>query len=322
MTAAIEEFSEQPALVSLDINRIRIDGGTQPRVQLDGNKVKEYSEAILHQGARFPPIDVFFDGVDYWLADGFHRLFAHQMLAGNESVVNLLAQLDQDIRRIAARVHRGSQREAILFSVGANALHGLPRKNEDKRQAVDTLVRDVQEGCAVGHHICRGRPREGQCWNAWSNGEIARQCVVSRSLVHSVRADFEEEIGHTRFKNEYETRTFVHPKTGQPSEMNIGTPAPSPEQVAERAADVAAMPAGYQADIEDYAPAAQPDGVHPATERAIDIAIKAQIFALSLRITPTTFDDALPPLMRDKVAATLDAISPWLKALEASREAD
>ena len=305
------------------MNLIVLDESAQPRVTMDFGMVEEFAADML-RGDAFPPIDVFFDGEVYWLADGFHRLFAHQMLAGNESVVNLLAQLDQDVQRIAARVHRGSQREAILFSVGANALHGLPRKNEDKRQAVDTLVRDIQEGCAVGNHVCRGRPPEEQCWNAWSNGEIARQCVVSRSLVYSVRADFEEEIGHTRFKNEYETRTFVHPKTGQPSEMNIGnigTPAPSPER--ERAAEVEAMPAGYQADVEDYAPTVQPDGVHPATERAIDIAIKAQILALSLKITPSTFRDALPPLMRDKVAATFDALSPWLKALEVTRhEAD
>jgi len=320
MTAAVEDFPEH--LVSLDINRIRIDGGTQPRVQLDGAKVKEYSEAILHQGAKFPPIDVFFDGAHYWLADGFHRLFAHRMLAGNESVVNLLAQLDQDIQRIAATVHRGSQRDAVLFSVGANALHGLPRKNEDKRQAVATLVRDVQEGCSVSFHTCRTKSDEEQCWNAWSDREIARKCVVSHTLVAHVRAEYMHELGYG-IGCHSTTRTFIHPETGQPTARTITpAPAPAPEQVDERAAEVAAMPAGYQADLEDYAPAAQPDGVHPATERAIDIAIKAQIFALSLRITPTTFDDALPPLMRDKVAATLDAISPWLKALEASREAD
>jgi hypothetical protein len=69
-------------------------------------------------------------------------------------------------------------------------------------------------------------------------------------------------------------------------------------------------------------PTVQPDGVHPATERAIDIAIKAQILALALRITPTTFIDALPPLMRDKVTANLDIIFPWLKALEVIRHDD
>jgi hypothetical protein len=69
-------------------------------------------------------------------------------------------------------------------------------------------------------------------------------------------------------------------------------------------------------------PAAHLATVHPATERAIEIAIKLQILALSLKITPTTFADALPPLMRDKVTANLDIIFPWLKALEVIRHDD
>jgi len=69
-------------------------------------------------------------------------------------------------------------------------------------------------------------------------------------------------------------------------------------------------------------PTAYPGGVHPATERAIEIAVKLQIVALSLKITPSTFSDALPVLMRDKVTATLDAIVPWLKALEVTRHDD
>jgi hypothetical protein len=304
----------------LDINRIRIDGGTQPRVQLDGNKVKEYSEAILHQGARFPPIDVFFDGTDYWLADGFHRLFAHQMLAGNESVINLLAQLDQDVQRITARVHHGSQRDAVLFSVGANALHGLPRKNEDKRQAVDTLVRDVQEGCSVSFHTCRTKPVEEQCWNAWSDREISRQCVVSHTLVASVRAEYMHELGYG-IGCHSTTRTFIHPETGQPTARTI-TPAPEPAPQSAPRAEVAAMPTGYQADLEDYAPTVQPDGVHPATERAIDIAIKVQILALAMKITPSTFASALPPLMHDKMQANMEVVLPWLEKLEVKHDDD
>jgi hypothetical protein len=66
-------------------------------------------------------------------------------------------------------------------------------------------------------------------------------------------------------------------------------------------------------------PAAHLAGVHPATERAIEIAVKLQIAALALKITPATFSDALPPLMRDKVTANLDTVLPWLKALEVIR---
>ena len=57
-------------------------------------------------------------------------------------------------------------------------------------------------------------------------------------------------------------------------------------------------------------PTAHPGGVRPATERAIEIAVKLQNVALSLKITPSTFSDALLPLMRAKVIATLDASCP------------
>jgi hypothetical protein len=212
-------------------------------------------------------------------------------------VVRLLEQLNQDITRIAANVHEGGQRAAVLFSVGANAAHGLPRKPEDKRQAVRTLVRDIQEGCTVDLHICRGRPRDQQCWNAWADRAIARECAVSHTMVQGVRSEFMAELERSTNQQlltgagcQSATRTYNHPATGQPTAMNTGNigsitqqPAPQPET----GSDVEAMPTGYQADIEDYVPAVQPDGVHPATERAIDIAIKAQILALSLKITPS-----------------------------------
>lgn len=59
----------------LPIADIRTDGGTQSRVQLDWIAVSEYA-AAMKDGAQFPPIVVFHDGSDYWLADGFHRLDA------------------------------------------------------------------------------------------------------------------------------------------------------------------------------------------------------------------------------------------------------
>ncbi len=63
--------------VLLPINRIRTDGGTQPRAALDINTIRDYAE-LLHNGVKFPPVDVFWDRSEYWLADGFHRLRAMQ----------------------------------------------------------------------------------------------------------------------------------------------------------------------------------------------------------------------------------------------------
>ena len=65
----------------------------------------------------------------YWLADGFHRYHAHKQ-----------AGLD-DIR---VDLRQGNLREAILYSVGANAHHGLRRSNEDKRRAVLRLLEDPE----------------------------------------------------------------------------------------------------------------------------------------------------------------------------------
>jgi hypothetical protein len=72
---------------------------------------------------------VFYDGAEYWLADGFHRVHAAQKL-----------------RRltIAADVRQGTRRDAVLLSARANAEHGLRRTNEDKRRAVLTLLADPE----------------------------------------------------------------------------------------------------------------------------------------------------------------------------------
>lgn len=58
----------------LDLDLIRIDGGTQSRVELNQETVAEYCEAYK-AGANMPPVIVFYDGTDRWLADGFHRYF-------------------------------------------------------------------------------------------------------------------------------------------------------------------------------------------------------------------------------------------------------
>ncbi len=131
---------------------IRIDGGTQARAELNQPTVAEYAEAIAG-GAQFPPIIVFFDGSDYWLGDGYHRLHAHNT-AGKASI-------DADVRQ-------GTQRDAVLYSVRANASHGLRRSNADKRKAVAILLTDAE-------------------WGAWSDNRIAQACGVDHKTVAAVR---------------------------------------------------------------------------------------------------------------------------------------
>ena len=51
------------------------DGGAQMRVEMQTDVVLEYADAML-DGAVFPPVVIYFDQTDYWLADGFHRVEA------------------------------------------------------------------------------------------------------------------------------------------------------------------------------------------------------------------------------------------------------
>lgn len=160
----------------------------------------DYAEQ-LQNGAEFPPVTVFFDGVVYWLADGFHRYHSHRQ-AGRDT--------------IGVDVHEGSLRDAILYSVGANSEHGLRRTNEDKRKAVETML--TNEAVSKDE---KGDP--------WSNCSIARLCRVSEFLVRRSRES------HTSIKSKYdsEQRTFIHPKTGKPAVMNtakIGKPKPKPNR--------------------------------------------------------------------------------------------
>lgn len=140
----------------LALEFIAINGGTQSRACLQDSTVDEYAEA-MDDGAEFPPILVFYDGEKYWLADGFHRVAAAKKLEWGE---------------ITATIRSGTRRDAVLYSVGANATHGLRRTNADKRRAVLTLLGDEE-------------------WSQWSNREIAKKCGVSPGFVDKLRVSTE-----------------------------------------------------------------------------------------------------------------------------------
>jgi hypothetical protein len=163
-------------MTALKIDLIRTDGGTQPREQIDERWIAEIADSISN-GETVPAVIVFYDGDDYWLADGFHRVAAHKRLHRKE--------IDADIRQ-------GSNRDAILFSCGANAGQtALPRTNKDKRHAALTLLRDVQPGCLPGHHTCTGKPPNEMCWSLMADREISRRCGVSAPFVAKLRAEID-----------------------------------------------------------------------------------------------------------------------------------
>jgi hypothetical protein len=155
----------------LAIDLIRGDGATQPRARIDPALVEDYA-ADMRRGDEFPPVVVFFDGTDRWLADGFHHRDA-----GHDD--------------IAADIRQGTRRDAILHSVGANARHGWRRTNEDKRRAVLTLLGDAE-------------------WSLWSNREIARRCGVDDHTVATLRPKTSAEFPPTPEVRKFERGGKVH----------------------------------------------------------------------------------------------------------------
>lgn len=185
-----------PVLVRLE--EIRVDPRAQPRDHLNMDVIAKYTED-MGLGSEFPPLVVFFDGSAHWLADGFHRHYAAQGLGLAEFPCEVLA---------------GGIRDAILYSCGANATHGYPRTNADKRRAVTRLLEDAE-------------------WRGWSDREIARSCAVNHHLVAKLREELYPApvvTGRTpseprSYITKHGTRSTMH--TGR---INEGRERPAREQ--------------------------------------------------------------------------------------------
>ncbi len=186
-------------VIELPLGEVCLDQRAQPRVEIDQGVINEYAQE-MHGGATFPPITVFHDGARYWLADGFHRYHAHQQAGANNT---------------EAEVHEGSLKDAILYSVSANATHGLRRSNNDKRRAVRTLLEDEE-------------------WQKWSENEIGKRCGVSRTLVTDVRKELEtkgdlaeKQDGTVTFRRRGKSHAMKVENIGRKAEEHSSTPDPS-----------------------------------------------------------------------------------------------
>lgn len=180
--------------MKLKLAAVRIDGGTQARVALDQAVVIEYSEN-MKEGDKFPPMVVFYDGSHYWLADGFHRYFARK--ANGE----LEAEFD---------VKEGTQRDALLYSFGANGVRGLKLTAEDIRAIITRMLQDDE-------------------WKGWSDTQIAKHVGTSKMTVGRVRHSLEK-------KGEIKPKSSVKyvDKHGNESEMKVKKEKPKTEKTEDK----------------------------------------------------------------------------------------
>lgn len=146
-----QKFNNMTQQKHVPIASIQFDAGTQVRAEINTDSVNEYAERMT-EGDRFPHVDLFEEGNVYFIGDGWHRLLA--------------AQKNGDVT-FPANVQPGGRREAVKFALSANAKHGMPRTNADKRRAVEVALRELGN---------------------LSDREVARVCAVDHHTVASVRA--------------------------------------------------------------------------------------------------------------------------------------
>ena len=144
-------------------------------------------------GAIFPPVEAFFDGINYYLVDGYHRYFAHKAAVA---------------RDIEVKVTNGTQREAQQYSMGVNDKHGLKRNNADKRKAILKALNDPE-------------------WSTWSDREISRLCRVSHVLVSKLRKDFGDTNTAKKYVNKQGKETVM--ETSNIGKTTTAKKAPDPE---------------------------------------------------------------------------------------------
>jgi hypothetical protein len=151
----------------LPLGSLTLDEELQPRAAIDRTVLENYVQ-LLVDGVRFPPVVAFRDGAVLWLADGFHRWHAHKVL---------------DADGIDVEIIDGSRRDALLYSLSANARHGLQRNSIDYDRAYVIACRNGLVGAIDVEAIatllrCSGRTAERLTATARAAAKAAREQQV------------------------------------------------------------------------------------------------------------------------------------------------
>lgn len=168
---------------TLNLGVLVLDSRLQSRVEIDEDAVLDYALAI-ENGDKFPPVLAFFDGINYYLTDGYHRYHAHKRA---------------EKASIEVEVVNGIFRDAVFHATSVNSKHGMRRTHADKRKAVMTLLEDFE-------------------WEGMSSSEIARHCGVSVAFVSNLRnVTGKQTEGTVKYKTEDGEVKEKKKATGRPA---------------------------------------------------------------------------------------------------------
>lgn len=140
------------------ITMVRIDQlkSLQSRaIKLNNEVVSAYITEIIDNQAEFPAVDVYETPDGLYVTDGHHRCEAFRALGRHE---------------IKADITKGTWSDAVRSAAGSNTRHGLQRTAEDKRHAVEMLLRDPE-------------------WAQHTDRAVARMAAVSAPFVGRIRGE-------------------------------------------------------------------------------------------------------------------------------------
>ena len=167
---------KETEMTVLNIKLIRMDCGTQSRDANDQEHI-DYLAEQLQGGETLPPITVVHDGLEYYLADGFHRILAHIKI-GKAS--------------IKCEVVTGTLRHAIDLSGMANKTHGLNRSPATKRKQTLIYLEDFE-------------------WSELSDRQIAKKVGVSHPFVANLRAELSGKKENPKAPKKADTKKTPEP---------------------------------------------------------------------------------------------------------------
>lgn len=258
---------------TVPLDKIRLDGDTQSRKELDEDVIKQYGDLIA-EGVEFPPLDVVFDGADYWLVDGFHRRWA---------------AVKQKVKAFKCNVVQGTREDARWLSYGVNKDHGLPRTPADKVKAILAALKhprgvklsDRQIAAHVGvDHKTVGKYRTAK----ESSGEIPQ--IDSRTVTRG-GTTYEQNtanIGIARQRDEACARASAS-----------GTGAAASSAPAKAHSPAAPVPDDDDDDrswVNDHVAPAEPEGLFAEVRRIWERMTQAQRIQLPAMVTGWNEDAA------------------------------
>ena len=202
---------------SISLDELTLDTMYRVREYNDEGVIMSYAECMETEEdfQKFPPIEVYYDGSSYWVADGRLRCLAAKK-AGH--------------KKIHAHITEGDRLGAFWASIVANGRQGFGLSWRDRQRVVTSALR---------------------CWPDRSNQAIAVAVGVSEGTVRRFRAKLTEanEIENPQKRVGVDGKRYP---TRRKQTVSISPPPPPPEMPKRGAITLKSIPTEKAEQFAEY----------------------------------------------------------------------